>query len=232
MGKKHLVAALGAAGLILAAAPAAASFHLMRIVQVYGGAASHPDAQYVVLQMCSGGQNLVGGRSVAFYDAAGSLFHSATFPASVGSGTTQSKIFVGTSSAKTLFGLSTDLAMRADILPAGGKLCFAPDFGPVDCIGWGSIATPDVTIGTPFDAGVGLPTGEALQRDLSIDGGATILDCAGIDFDDTDDSLADFDPAAPTPGNNAGVAGVLNVDHVFLHGFEAGASAGWSAVVP
>lgn len=228
MGISKVAAALVAASLVLSAVPATASFHLMRIVQVYGGAASHPDAQYVVLQMCAGGQNVVGGRAVDFYDGAGSLIHSATFPGSVGNGTSQAKIFVGTSSAETLFGLAADLAMRAVILTAGGKLCFAPDFGPVDCIGWGSIATPDATIGTPFGVGIGLPAGEALQRDLSITGGSTTLECA----DDTNDSAADFDPTIPNPGNNAGASGVVDPDHIFLHAFEVGTSTGWSAVVP
>ena len=71
MGKKNLFAALAVAGLILVAAPAAANFHIMRIVQVYAGDATHPDAQYVVLQMCIAGQNVLGGHSVGFFDAAG-----------------------------------------------------------------------------------------------------------------------------------------------------------------
>lgn len=232
MVNSKLAAALVAASLVLLAAPAAATFHFMRIVQVYGGAPSHPDAQYVVLQMCTGGQNEVGGHTVAFYDATGTLAHSEAFLTDVGVGTSQAKILVGTSSAEALFGLAADLAIPAAILTPGGKLCFAPESGPIDCVGWGNIATPDATIGTPFDAGIGLPPGEALQRDLAIDGLPTVLECTGPNLDDTDDSLADFDPAAPTPGNNGGVAGVLNPDHIFVHGFEAGANAGWSSVVP
>jgi hypothetical protein len=232
MVNTKIAAALVAASLVYPAAPAAATFHFMRIVQVYGGAASHPDAQYVVLQMCAGGQNEVGGHTVAFYDATGTLAHSETFLNDVGVGTTQAKILVGTSSAEALFGLAADLEIPAAILTPGGKLCFAPEFGPIDCVGWGNIATPDATIGTPFDAGIGLPPGEALQRDLAIDGLPTVLDCSGLDFDDTNDSLADFDPAAPTPGNNGGVVGVLDTDHIFLHAFEGGVSDGWSAEVP
>ena len=232
MEKRRVVAALLLAASILAAAPAAANFHLMRIVQVYGGDVTHPDAQYVVLQMCVAGQNVLGGHDVGFFDAAGVAIGSpVVFPASVTNGTSQARVLIATSSAEALFGLTADLRMPASLLAAGGKTCFEPGVSPIDCFGWGAYtALPDLTIGTPYDAGIGLPAGSAVQRDLAIDGGTTTLDCT-VDLDDTDDSDADFDPTTPNPGNNGGATGVVDPDHVFFHAFEAGTTGGWSAVV-
>ena len=233
MGKKNVFAALGVAGLILVAAPAAADHHLMRIVQVYAGDATHPDAQYVVLQMCTGGQNVLINRDIGFFDAAGVAIGSpVVFPANLPSGNSQDRVFIATSSAVALFGVASDLRMPARILPVGGKLCFEPGASPVDCFGWGNYsALPDATIGTPFDAGVGITPGDAEQRSLSIAGGSGTLECTTPN-DDTDDSANDFGPTTPNPGNNAGNDGFIHPDHVFLHGFEGGASTGWSTVVP
>ena len=233
MGNRPAVAALLAAALVLLAAPAAANFHVMRIVQVYAGDVTHPDAQYVVLQMCIAGQNVLGGHSVGFFDAAGAAIGSpAVFPGAVANSASQSRVLIATSSAEALFGLAADLRMPASLLPAGGKLCFEPGVSPVDCFGWGNYsALPDLTIGAPFAAGTGISPGDAAQRDISLVGGPTTLECTTPN-DDTDDSAADFDPTIPVPGNNAGDIGVVDANHIFLHGFEAGGSAGWSAVVP
>ena len=233
MGNRQLAAALVAASLVLSAAPAAANFHIMRIVQVYAGDASHPDAQYVVLQMCIANQNVLGGHGVGFFDAAGAAIGTpVVFPGTVANSASQSRVLVATSSAEALFGLTADLRMPARILPVGGKLCFEPGVSPVDCFGWGNYsALPDATIGTPFDAGIGITPGDAEQRDLSVAGGSSTLECTTPN-DDTNDSAADFDPTIPNPGNNAGATGVVDPSHVFLHGFEGGVSGGWSAVVP
>ena len=217
---------------VLAAAPVAASFHLMRIVQAYGGDEDTPDAQYVVLQMCVAGQNFVGGHVVGVFAADGSPAGTATFAAGVSNGASQAKILIATSTAELAFGLAADLRMPALIDPAGGKVCFDPGLSPIDCFAWGSYsALPDPTVGNPFDP-LGTLTGDAAFRDFSIAGDPNLLDCVTPNFDDTDDSAADFDANPPAPGNNAGLTGTIPADLVFVHGFEAGATAGWSHVVP
>jgi hypothetical protein len=230
---RRIVTALVAASLVLSAAPAAANFHVMRIVQVYAGDVTHPDAQYVVLQMCIAGQNVLGGHDVGFFDAAGAAIGTpVVFADTVANDASQSRVLVATSSAEALFGVTADLRMPARILPGGGKLCFEPGANPVDCFGWGNYsALPDATIGTPFDAGVGITPGDAEQRSLSIAGGSSTLECTTPN-DDTNDSANDFGPTVPNPGNNAGASGVVDTDHIFFHAFEGGTSGGWSTVVP
>jgi hypothetical protein len=233
MSKKILCAVLGMAGVLLAAAPAAANFHVMRIVQVYAGDTTHPDAQYVVLKMCISGQNVLGGHSVGFFDAAGAPIGSpSVFAGSVPNFATQSQVLIATSSAEALFGLTADLRMPASIRPVGGKLCFEPGASPVDCFGWGNYsALPDASIGTPFDAGVGIGPGDAVKRDLTVAGDPGLLECTAPN-DDTNNSAGDFDATIPGPGNNAGASGIVDPDHIFLHGFETGSHAGWSAILP
>ena len=219
------------AALAFAAGPALADHHIMRIVQVYGGDVSNPDAQYVVLQMCIGGQNVLAGHTVHYFNAAGAEIGSPpTCPGNVPNGASQAKVLIATSSAVVAFDLAADLVVPARILPAGGKFCFetAP---AVDCVAWGSYSGSSTGVGTPYGVVDGIPPGSAIQRDLAIDGGPTTLDCLG-DFDDTDDSASDFVEVTPAPGNNSGNSGSINPDLVFIHGFENNATAGWSSIVP
>ena len=219
------------------AGPAAASFHLMRIVQVYGGDVAHPDAQYVVLQMCTGNQNLVNGHSIYFFDNAGAQIGlPVTFTSPVQNGGSQSKILIGTSSfSKVYMSLlgdpyPVDLLMPASLAVGGGKVCFDPPPGSIDCFAWGSYTPIDPTVGAPYNSINGLEPGEAAQRDLAIVPPPTTLECVTT-FDDTDDSASDFDPVAPAPHNNTGGTAFLR-EHVFIHGFENNSVAGWSAAVP
>lgn len=223
--------ALGALGALFAS-PAAANFHLMRIVQVYGGDLRHPDAQYAVLQMCTGGQNFLQGHSVGFFAADGSSLGTATFTSMMPNGATQSKVLIATSSAETVFGLTADLRMPASIASAGGKFCFEPGPFPIDCVAWGTYSPIDPTVGNPFGPVFGLEPGEAAQRDLAIVPPPTTLECVTTQ-DDTDDSAADFDATNfPAPGNNAGVTGEPEPLHLFVHGFEGDSVFGWSFMQP
>jgi hypothetical protein len=226
-----------AAVLVALAAPALASFHLQRIVEVYGGDASHPDAQYLVLEACADFQNLVSGHPVVFYDAAGSEIGSATFAADLpDTSTNQRKVLIASSSAEVAFGVTADLRAPAALLAAGGKLCFDPSFPlhGVDCFAWGGYtALPDPAVGNPWEPVNGLPPGSAAARNLALGGGTTTLECSAPPTgDDSDDSAADFLTAAPAPTNYAGDVGALDLNLVFLHGFETGTTDGWSAVAP
>ena len=188
---------------LLLAAPAGASFHLMKVVGVFPGAAVQPNAQYVVLQMYSSGQNLVNTHTLTVYDAAGTSVMSFTFAANVANSANQDHILIATVEAASFFGIAADLTMTAVLPRAGGKVCWES----FDCVAWGSYhgpATPSA-VGTPFDAAHGLTLGSAIRRDLTISGGATTLEST----DDTNDSAADFDAALPAPRNNANATGTI-----------------------
>jgi len=183
----------------LAPRPALANFHLMKLVEVFPGTAAAPQAQYVVLQMYSGGQTVVGGHSIIVFDAADTAIPGGTFTfsGSVANGASQAKILIATSSAVTFFGVSANLSMTTAVIPAaGGKVCF----DSIDCVAWGNYSGSPTGVGTPFNAtGGGLRPGRAIIRRLDIAGGTTTLE--GID--DTGDSANDFVSGAPAPRNNA-----------------------------
>ncbi len=187
----------------LAPASASASFHFMKIVEVFAGTAAAPNAQYVVLQMYAAGQNMVGTHSIIVYNAAGTEVGRFTFTGSVPIGTDQSKILIATPEATTFFGglVTADLAMTAIIPRAGGKVCF----DAIDCVAWGNYSGSTTGVGPVFDAAVGIRPGTAIIRRLDIAGGATNLENA----DDTNDSANDFRSGTPAPRNNLGITGTV-----------------------
>ena len=189
--------------LAVAATPASAVFHLMSIREVYVGPADNANAQYVVLQMYASGQNQVAGHDVTFYDATGAALGTVTFASDVPNGNSQNYILIATTQAETKFGVDADLTMTAQLLPAGGMVCFED----IDCFSWGTYAgsatTPSPS-GTPFNAAGGLTADTAVRRDISGGTNASLLDAG----DDTDDSAADFDFAAsPNPQSNGPALG-------------------------
>ena len=189
--------------LLALAAPAFATFHLIKVVEVFPGTPASPNAQYVVLQAFSLGQNLVINHAVTVYDRNGLLVGSATFPASVANSANQMKLLIATPQAQSFFGVTADLAMSPIIPAAGGKVCW----DVVDCVAWGGYIggiTPS-PVGTPFNVPVGLLRGKAMKRRLDICGSATVLDSC----DDTDNSANDFVFATPAPMNNAGQSGTI-----------------------
>ncbi len=194
-------AAASVVAMALGAPSAEASFHLMKVVEVFGGTPAAPNAQYVVIQMYSGSQNFVVGHQITIYNAAGTLINTFTFPSSVANGNNQDKILIATPEAATFFGLAADLTMSAALVQAGGKACF--DAIPEDCVAWGSWSGGSTGVGMPFNASGGLISGKAAIRRLDIAGGATTLESA----DDTNNSVNDFLAGTPAPKNNARVTG-------------------------
>ena len=184
------------------APPAWATFHLMKVVEVFPGTAVAPSAQYVVIQMYASGQNLVGGHAITVFNASGTQIAAFTFPGNVANGANQAKILIATPQAETFFGVTADLGMSAAIMAAGGKVCFA---GTIDCVAWGAYTGSASGVGTPFNAASGLLFGKAAGRRLDIAGSATTLDAG----DDTGNSATDFIFRLPAPRNNAGVSGTI-----------------------
>lgn len=180
-----------------AAAPAGASFHLVSIREVFAGT---DGAQFVELQMYSGGQTQVQGASVRVFDAAGQEVGSFAFANNMPNGANQASMLVATTAAETRFNIQADLEMTAVIPAAGGKICFA---GTIDCVAWGNYSGSASGVGTPFAPTTGLPADQSMERKISGGNDPALLDAG----DDTNDSAADFQLAPPSPRNNAGATG-------------------------
>ncbi len=168
-----------------------ATFHLMKIVEVFPGTAAEPDAQYVMLQMYSPGQTLVGGLSVSGFDANGTMLGKFTFASKVANGADLATILIATSAAEALFDVTADLTMTPAIQTAGGAVCY----DGIDCVTWGSFSAPTalpIPPEAPFNPSGGLTLGMAMHRDLSTGGAVT-----------------DFAFVPPAPKNNAGQTGAL-----------------------
>lgn len=190
---------------MLGVVPAHAAFHLMKITEIFSGTTAIPDAQFVELQMYSGGQNFVNGHALRVSDATGTLITTVPMSNDVTNGASQSSILLATPDAASLFGVTPDFTMPAVLPRGGGKLCF----DGIDCVAWGSYTGPAPGVGTPFHASDGLVLDSSVQRRIDR-GNATLLDAA----DDTDVSAADLWFASPKPRNNAGQSFTSDCDVV------------------
>lgn len=198
MGGRIFALALAAAvACVLLLAPAAgATFHLIKVREVYPGSAASPDAEYVELQMYSAGQNLVGGHFVRAYDASGSVVATSTFPANVSNSASQSTMVLATPQAEAEFSFAADAALSpaGQLSPAGGAVCWET----IDCVSWGSFSgSLPSPAGAPA-ASAGIPDGMALRRSIAR-GCATALDTA----DDSGLSQADFEAVFTSPRPNS-----------------------------
>ncbi len=188
---------------LAAAAPALASFHLMKIMEVFPGTVAEPNAQYVMIRSYAALQNQLTTHKIHVYDAsglevAGSPF---TFPGPVANAPDQMEVLIATPQAAALFNLTADLPMTAVLPLTGGKACW----DAIDCVAWGSYHGVSTGVGTPFNAPVGLVQGQAIRRRLDICMGSTTLEAC----DDTGDSANDFLFAVPAPKNDAGTLGTI-----------------------
>jgi hypothetical protein len=202
-----VITSLIGGGLVAGSQPALADYHLMKIREVFAGSATHPNAQFVELQMYAAGQNFVGGKQVRIFNAAGTQVGAFTFPSSVPNGANQASILVGTPDVQAAFGVAPDLSMSPVISGAGGKACFfdpgdaySPGLGNIDCVSWGNYMAPATGTGTPASA---IPAGMSLERKISGGTSPTALDSS----DDSDNSQADFQIAPPSPQRNGVAAG-------------------------
>lgn len=182
-------------GALLTPYSAGATFHQMKIVEIFpggtGGPAPAAEAQYVMLQMYTGGQTEVSGHTVTIYNAAGAVSATFTFTGNLTSGNSQDTVLLATTEAEGFFTLVSDLSLGAGpaFSASGGKICFED----IDCVSWGNFSgspnSPSPS-GQPFAYPEGLIVGHAIVRDTSHGNPAL------QDGDDTNDSSADFDCAA------------------------------------
>lgn len=188
---------------MLAAAPAAeASFHLIKVREVFPGGS---DDSYVELQMYAAGQTFLTNHAMTVYDASGALVHSSKFSSGVANGQNQSTVLIGDTGVLGELGVAPDLVDSELSIPAaGGAVCWNAGGLPADCVAWGNFSgaatletATGTTVGSPASPG-GVTAGKAIRRTIQ-PGCATLLE----ESDDTNDSATDFSEAAPMPRNNA-----------------------------
>jgi len=205
MGVRRFFACLAAITVaMLTIAPAAeATFHLIKVREVYPGAG---EDSYVELQMYASGQNALSGHSLTVYSSTGALVHTSTFSAAVAKSENQRTVLIGDSEVSTTFaGVTPDLVDAGLSIPAaGGAVCWNAGGAPADCVAWGNFSGGAVLqsaagtgVGTPASPS-GITVGKAIRRSIA-PGCATLLE----DSDDTNVSSADFSEVAPTPRSNS-----------------------------
>jgi hypothetical protein len=184
-------------GLLFGSLPAAeAAHHLVKIRQVFPGSTGNAQAEFVVLQLTSAGENQFDTNvSIRLYDASGTQTNIATSAGDPPNGASQATVLVATQEAESLFTASTDMLLpNADALsPSGGAVCLTSAiFSNLDCVGWGAISflpgSPPSPIGS---AALQIPDDQMLARSIA-------ANCPTLhqSADDTNDSANDFAPAA------------------------------------
>ncbi|HWA55112.1 MAG TPA: hypothetical protein VG816_13165 [Solirubrobacterales bacterium] len=192
--------------LLLIAAPAQATFHLIKVREVYPGS---NDDSYVELQMYASGQSFLSGHAMKLYDASGALIHTSTFSAPVPNAANQQTVLIGDTKVQQNFGVAPDLVDEGLAVPAaGGAACWNAGGIPADCVAWGNFngagapqAATGTSAGTPVSPG-GITPGKAIRRTIE-PGCPTLLE----ESDDSDDSATDFTEVAPAPRNDSSSIG-------------------------
>src|SRR3954454_20563582 len=101
----RILVAMMAVALLAVQASAQASFHLIKVREVYTGSTAHPDSEYVVLQMYAGGQNFVMNHKLTEYGGGFTCTPADTpLGENVTNGQTQRTILLATPEAETEFG--------------------------------------------------------------------------------------------------------------------------------
>lgn len=189
-------------GALLAAPSAQATFHLIKIREVYPAG----DASYVELQMYSAGQYLVAGRHLGVYNSDGSEASNFTLPNNV-SATSRNNATVliadsGYSAAFPSGPAADELDTSLNLSAAGGAVCWV-EGSPPDCVAWGNFTgplpshIPEFKVGNPVSP-AGVTAGQAIRRTIA-PGCPTLLEAT----DDSDNSATDLSEQTPNPRDNA-----------------------------
>jgi hypothetical protein len=103
-----------------------ASFHCMRIYSVMGGLHGNNNIQFIELREDLGGQNFVGffnaSSKVQFFDAAGTLKATFTFPADVANGSVGGSILIGSAEFNAAVTTGDPMARKADFTFSGNTV--------------------------------------------------------------------------------------------------------------
>ena len=200
-GKRALIVIAGTViGAAVFASPAAATFHLMQVREVYPGGVTNDS--YLELQMVAPAQTYLTAHQVSIYDNSANLIHRETLDGDVSFGDNNSTVLIGDTNVESNFsGEAPDfLVPELNIPPGGGAACF-DDAEPVDCVAWGNftgtVPLTGALVGSPASPVGGVTAGKALRRKITANC-PTFLDGP----DDTDSSFNDFEEVTPNPRNN------------------------------
>jgi hypothetical protein len=187
---------------LLMTAGAQASFHLIKVREVYPAG----DSSYVELQMFSAGEYLVAGHPLVTYNANGSVASDFPLPGNVSAASpNNATILIADSGYAGAFpsGPTPDeLDTGLNLSPSAGAVCWT-DGSPPDCVSWGAFTGPFPAHAPPLTAGspaspAGVTAAKALRRSIS-SGCPTFLEAG----DDSDNSSTDFSEQIPGPRSNS-----------------------------
>jgi hypothetical protein len=186
---------------MVAASPAQASFHLIKVRELFPGTTVDPESDYVELQMYAAGQNLVNLGDLEVLNSTGTVTSHFSPGSTVAHSANQSTVLiVNTSFASQFPSVTPDFTDAGlDLDPAGGAVCWPQNEPPFDdCASWGSFSGQG-SLPSPGDTtpAVAIPNGMALRRTIS-PGCSTLLEGA----DDTNKSSIDFSAQTPNPRSN------------------------------
>lgn len=207
MGRGSRFAAVSAVtvlGLLLGAASASATFHLMKIREISPGTNGFDDS-YVEVQMYAPFQNFLSGGAQVLVCNTDCSPNPATFSpfANVANGNSQDTVLFGDSGIGA-GSKDFNVNLNLDVIKAGGAVCYLSEPGFHDCVSWGNFTAnstltdqfdPSANPGTPASA---LSSGMALRRSISA-GCPTALEAS----DDTNNSAPDFSVTTPNPRKNS-----------------------------
>jgi hypothetical protein len=188
------------------ASSAGATFHLIKVREVFPGTAAQPGSDYVELQAYSPFQNQTQFGQLRVYNAAGVAVSTFTPPGPLANSENQRMALIADTAFATVFpGVSPDTTdSTLNLSPAAGAVCWPVNSSPIDCVSWGAFtgnANLPSSAGTPL-AGSGtsgaIGSGKAITRSIAA-GCATFLE----DTDDTNSSAGDFSEATPKPRPNS-----------------------------
>jgi hypothetical protein len=205
-----VVLAAACSMLLLMAGSASATFHLIKVKEVFPGTAAQPDSDYVELQAYAPFQNQIQFGQLRIFNANGTT--ASTFPSVVPTGDPVSNnannatALIADSGFGAVFsGVTPDRTdSNLDLSPAGGAVCWPVNSTPIDCVSWGDFTGNSLlpsSAGSPFQGSGTLGAigdGKAIVRSIA-PGCPTLLE----DSDDTNNSAGDFSEAATTPRPNS-----------------------------
>ncbi len=220
-----------------AASPSRASFHLMQIEQVVGGVCGNTDRQAIQLRMRFAGQELVDGKQLKVWNAAGANpIVVLTFPTDAAIGNQGSRILVTTAGLDSAFGVDSDFTLDQRIPDSylrAGRLTFEDGFGSIYwSLSWGGATYTGSNLGNPTNdpnGDFGPPFGGRLPYST-----AQSVRFNGIASDASTTNLADY-------SLTSGAASLVNNDDdppvtlgtcIFGDGFVTGDLGSWSSVTP